>query len=215
MHQREVLRLRRERRIGYADIVDGTRYVRQTKSYDGFEDALGEIHYTYRRNLWTDSDYDVEIWAESDSIAGTLWPTVDEWGLPLFVTRGFASETFLWNSANALRRDVIVLFIGDADDEGVLIEEVARDRMEDFAGASVEWRRIAVTAEQVSVYGLPMSYGGHGVEAEALDPEILRRLLGDAIREYADEHQVAVFREVERSEREGLLRLVQASGGAA
>lgn len=213
--QREVLRLRRGGLIGYADIVDGTRYVRQSQSHDSISDALYETSRTYRRNLWSDSPYQVEVWAESDSIAGTAWPAVDEWGLPLFVTRGYASETFLWNSARQWYGDVVVLYIGDHDPHGVLIEEVARDRMEEFSGASVEWRRIAVTAEQVIEYALPTSYGGHGVEAEALGADTLRELLRDAITEYVDEAKVGAIRAAEDSEREVLMQIVEAKGGAA
>ena len=153
--QREILRLRRLRRIGYADIVDGTRYVQQSESHDSLSDALYETSRTYRRNLWSESPYKVEVWAESDSIAGTAWPAVDEWGLPLFVTRGFASETFLWNSAREWgSQKVVVLYIGDHDPHGVLIEDKARRRMQWFSGVSAEWRRVAVTPEQVAEYGL-------------------------------------------------------------
>lgn len=212
--QRDVLRLRREGRIGYADVVDGTRYVRQSQAHDSLGDALYETSRTYRRNLWSDSEYQLEVWAESDSIAGTAWPAVDEWGLPLFVTRGFASETFLWNSAQQWWGNVVVLYIGDYDPHGVLIEEVARERMQAFSGASVEWERIAITADQVAEYNLPASYGGHGVEAEALDPETLRRLLTQAITRYVDEASVEVIRSAERAEREILERIVETRGGA-
>jgi hypothetical protein len=213
--QREILRLRRYGQIGYADIVDGTRYVRQSESHDSLSDALYETSRTYRRNLWSDSPYELEVWAESDSIAGTAWPAVDEWGLPLFVTRGFASETFLWNSAQQWYGQVVVLYLGDYDPHGVLIEDVARDRMQEFSGASVEWRRVAITAEQVSEYELPTSYGGQGVEAEALNADELRLLLTDAITEFVDEAQVDAIRAAEESEREILLEIVATKGGAS
>jgi hypothetical protein len=213
--QREILRLRREGLIGYDDIVDGTRYVRRSQSHDSLGDALYETSRTYRRNLWSESPYQLEVWAESDSIAGTAWPAVDVWGLPLFVTRGYASETFLWNSAQQWYGDVVVLYIGDYDPHGVLIEDVARSRMQDFAGLSVEWHRIAVTPEQVDEYDLPSSYGGHGVEAEALDADTLRTLLEAAILEYVDEAQVETIRVAERSEREVLREIVATKSGAA
>ncbi len=213
--QREILRLRRAGWIGYADIVDGTRYVRQSETHNSLGDALYETSRTYRRNLWADSDYQLEVWAESDSIAGTAWPAVDEWALPLFVTRGFASETFLWNSAQQWYGSVVVLYIGDYDPHGVLIEDIARERMQEFSGAFVEWRRIAITAAQISEYALPSSYGGHGVEAEAMPADTLRALLTDAIEEYVDEASVEAIRAAEDSEREILREIVETRGGAA
>ena len=69
--QRVVLELRRDGEIRYNEFVDGTRSRQTVSQFDGIEDALVDIHATYRRNLWSDSDYDIEVWCESDSILGT------------------------------------------------------------------------------------------------------------------------------------------------
>jgi hypothetical protein len=217
--QREVLRLRREGAVSYSAIVDGTRFVRRSQVFDDLDHALRALRETsriYRRNLWSDSAFDIEVWCESDSIAGTIWPVVDEWAMPLYVTRGYASETFLYNSASSWGSYVVVLYVGDYDPHGRLIEDVARERLGEFSGAVVEWKRIAVTSGQVQEYNLQTSYGGHGVEAEAMDPDTLRELLEDAILEYADEDEVAVLREAEASERQILRQILEtATGGAA
>jgi hypothetical protein len=213
--QREVLRLRREGEILYSAIVDGTRYMRQSATFDSLSEALSDTSRIYRRNLWSDSGYDIEVWCESDSIGGTIWPIVNRWGLPLYVTRGYASETFLYNSAASWGDSVIVLYVGDYDPHGRLIEEVARERLQEFSGVGVEWQRIAVTGEQIEQYGLPTSYGGHGVEAEAMDPDTLRDLLEQEITSYVDEDEIAVIREAERSERAILREIVRTKGGAA
>jgi hypothetical protein len=213
--QREVLRLRREGAISYRAIVDGTRYVRQSQTFDFLSEALRDTSRIYRRNLWSGSEYEIEVWCESDSIAGTIWPVADEWGLPLYVTRGYASETFLYNSASEWNEGVVVLYVGDHDPHGRLIEETARERLAEFSGADVDWQRIAIAAEQIMQLGLPTSYDGHGVEAEAMDPDILRELLDQAIAEYADEDEIAILREAEASEREILREIVATKGGAA
>jgi hypothetical protein len=213
--QREILRLRRIGSLGYSDIVDGTRYVQQSPTHDSLSDALYETSRLYRRNLWSESPWQIEVWAESDSIAGTIWPAVDVWGLPLFVTRGYASETFLWNSAQEWRRRVVVLYVGDYDPHGVRIEDVARDRMQGFAQfhKSVEWHRVAITEDQVERFGLPTSYGGHGVEAEAMEAGTLRDLLTRQIEIYIDEAEVEVIRAAEMSERQILEAMAAAKGG--
>jgi hypothetical protein len=202
--QRLVLELRREGVIGYNEITDGTRYVRQSDQWDGLDEALGDIWRMYRRNLWADSDYDIEVWRESDSIGGTLWPVVDEWGLPLYVTRGYASETFLYQSARSGATHI--LYIGDLDSHGENIESDAQWRLSAF-GSGAEWERIAITPEQVAEYALPSSYGGHGVEAEAMPAETMRGLLRSAIERFVDADAVDVIRAVEEEERLGLRRL--------
>ena len=203
--QRVVLELRRAGTLSYNEIVDGTRSRRTITQYDGLDDALGDIWATYRRNLWSDSDYDVEVWCESDSIFGTIAPVVQEWGVPWCVTRGYASETLLYNAAHAAITDI--LYVGDLDPHGLDIERHARDTMAGF-GSRPDWQRIAITEEQVTEYNLPTSYGeGHGVEAEAMPAEMMRGLVQAAIRRFVDADAVAVIRAVEEEERRGLLRL--------
>ncbi len=203
--QRVVLELRRDGEIGYNEIVDGTRSRRTVSQFDGIEEALGNIHATYRRNLWSDSDYDIEVWCESDSILGTILPVAQEWGIPWCVTRGYASETLLYNAACSSITDI--LYVGDLDPHGLGIERHAVETLERF-GSSPNWRRLAVTDEQVEEYDLPSSYEGHGVEAEAMPAEIMRAILQDAIDEYVDEAAVEVIRVAETDEREGLRRLM-------
>jgi hypothetical protein len=213
--QREVLRLRRDGAISYDEIVDGTRYVRQSATFESLFHALRDTSRIYRRNLWSGSDYEIEVWCESDSIAGTIWPVVDEWALPLYVTRGYASETFLYNSASEWNASVVVLYVGDYDPHGRRIEADAQARLEQFAMTSVDWNRVAITAEQIERYDLPTSYGGHGVEAEAMDPDLLREFLEMEIVEYVDENEIAVIREAEQSERAILRELVRTKGGSS
>jgi hypothetical protein len=207
--QRLILELRRENEIGYSEIVDGTRRVRLSWQVDSITDALADTHAQYRRNLWADSDYQIEVWCESDSISGTIWPVVDEWGLPLYVTRGYASETFLYNSAGSGATDI--LYIGDFDPDGQLIELHAQNRLDEF-GSSAEWQRVAITPEQVDEYGLASSFEGHGVEAEAMAADDMRAIVRAAIEEYVDEAAVAVIRVAEHEEREGLRLLMEAKG---
>jgi hypothetical protein len=203
--QRVVLELRRSGEIGYEEITDGTRFVRQSDQWDGLDEVLGDIHRMYRRNLWSDSDYNIEVWCESDSIAGTIWPVVDEWGLPLYVTRGYASETFLYNSAGSGATNI--LYVGDLDSYGAVIEQDAQWRLSSF-GSVAEWERLAITPEQVAQYGLPSSYGGHGVEAEAMPADTMRGIVRASIERFVDEEAVAVVRTVEEEERAGLRRLM-------
>jgi hypothetical protein len=168
-----------------------------------------DVHGFYRRNLWADSDYVIEVWCESDSIAGTLQPVVEEWGLPLYVTRGFASETFLYNSADSGATHIF--YVGDLDPHGLKIEEHARDRMREF-GSDAEWERLAITPEQVEEYALPLSYGGHGVEAEAMPAPIMRGLVRATIDQFVDAAAVEVIRVAEQDERDILRRLIDAKG---
>ena len=60
----------------------------------------------YRRNYWAESPVKVEVWLEKDALAGVLVPTVvEECGLNLHVTRGYASVSYLQSAADFIRQD--------------------------------------------------------------------------------------------------------------
>lgn len=209
--QREVLKLRRERRIPYGLIVDNTRWCRQETVWNGPDDALRHTAQTYRRNLWADSPYRVEVWAESDSIAGTIGDPVNEWAVPLYVTRGQTSETFVHGAAEQWASEAaepVVLYVGDHDPAGLEIEGSLREKLTRFSDKPFQFERIAVTWNQIEAGKLPgtqpkKAYGYPlAVEAEALPPKTLRQVVGDAIEQYVDQAQLRSLRAAEQSERE-------------
>lgn len=220
--QRQVLQLRRDSRIPYELVVDSTRWMRKPKSYNSIQDALEAAARQYRRNLWTDSLWRLEVWAESDSIASTIYGITAMWDIPLMVCRGYASETFAYNAAEAwkseLYRHPVVLYVGDHDPNGLEIEEDLRSKLTEFGGRDVEWLRVGVRWDQVEAMDLPGTTPKLGkkkkpypfpiaVEAEALPAEYLRNELDGVIRTFVDDHQLAVLQAAEDSEREVLLRM--------
>lgn len=68
--QRAALKLRRDGRIPYSWIVDNSRTVFRVDTFDGVAGFLDDMAGLYRRDLWRRSPYRVEVWTESDSIAG-------------------------------------------------------------------------------------------------------------------------------------------------
>lgn len=220
--QRLVLELRRTHEIAYELVVDSTRWMRKPDSYNSMEDALATTAALYRRNLWATSAYRVEVWAESDSIASTIFPITAKWDVPLMVTRGQSSETFAYNAADSWRQGdsfPVVLYVGDHDPAGLDIEESLRSKLTAFYGAEVEWERIGVTWDQVETLDLPGTQpklkGRRrpypyplAVEAEALPPRMLIDLLDDAIEDYVDQNDLRVLRVAEEDERRLLGGLV-------
>ena len=54
----------------------------------------------YRRDLWIDQGVHVEVWTEKDAIRGVIFAAVTvEYDVPLMISRGFSSETFLYETA--------------------------------------------------------------------------------------------------------------------
>jgi hypothetical protein len=221
--QRLVLDLRRSGSIRYFMIVDSTRWMRKPTTWNSLDEALRSTAQTYRRDLWRRSDYRVEVWCESDSIASTVYEITEAWDVPLMVCRGFSSETFAYNAAfdwnQEPYRQPVVLYVGDHDPAGLNIEAKLRETLSGFAHAEPEWVRLGVTWDQVVELDLPGTppkkpYGyPEAVEAEALPPHLLREIVDDAIAEYADVRELAVLRAAEESEREILLAIAERNVG--
>src|SRR4051794_13483213 len=83
--------------------TDGTRWTHKSVRYGSVEEALEATKRHYRRDCCELDDY-VEVWLEKDALAGVLYRVTDEWGVPLMVTRGFASLSYIHNAAETIER---------------------------------------------------------------------------------------------------------------
>src|SRR5262245_23075898 len=68
--------------LPWAWLVDETRWMRKPDSYGSLGAALHEMHKYYRRDFWQSQDYYVEVWCESGSAAGMIYPTTSQWDVP-------------------------------------------------------------------------------------------------------------------------------------
>jgi hypothetical protein len=230
--QRRLVALRGSGTIPYGYIVDGTRYVHGYRRYDDLAEFTTYAAGLYRKDYWATSEVNVEVWLEKDALKGVLAPTVvNECGLGLHVTRGFASITYLQEAAEQIEADgrpTYVYVLTDFDPSGVSIAEKVEEELTQrapFSDITVE--RLAVHREQIERWNLPTRptktsdtrarrfrqiHGTDSVELDAIPPDELRRLVRDAIDSHMEPWRLAQFRMVEREERETLKNMF---GGAA
>ena len=81
--------------LPYGWITDGSRLRLKPLTWSSTEAALENTAKMYRRDLWIDQDMHVEIWTEKDAIRGVIYPVTEEFDVPLMISRGYSSETFL------------------------------------------------------------------------------------------------------------------------
>jgi len=114
-------------------------------------------------HLWADQPTVAELWTEKEALASTLQSWTRNLDVPIRVNRGYSSWTFIYNNVMALedilrRHDkVVIYYLGDLDPSGVDIERFLREAL-DYFGLDpdrVEFRRLAVTPEQVEEFKLP------------------------------------------------------------
>jgi hypothetical protein len=149
---------------------------------------------TYRRAVWRNQPVYVEVWLEKDALAGVLLEETASWDVPLMVTRGYASLSYLFEAAQAIKaqdKPVHLYYLGDYDPSGVDIPRQVERRLCEFApDAETHFERVAVTPEQIRTLQLPTrptkktdsrakAFGNQSVEVEAIPPATLRKLIRD------------------------------------
>jgi 5S rRNA maturation endonuclease (ribonuclease M5) len=232
--QRRLVKLRLEDRIPYGWITDGSRTVHGYVRYRDANEFARTVKYRYRQDYWRDADEYVEVWVEKEAMVGVLKPVVlDEFGLDLYVTRGFPSITYLQEAAediNLEERPIYVYVLTDFDPYGRNIaERIEEELIERCWDVELYVERIAVTEEQIGLYSLPTrptkksrrkgatyyerTHGAVSVELDAFPPNELRRIVTERIERHMNPWQLEQMRMVEREEREGLAQLL-AGGGA-
>ena len=222
--------MRRQRVIPYQWIADSTRWMRKPQTFDSLADALHTTARTYRRSLWNDTDAYVEVWLEKEALAGVLAEETEEWDVPLMVTRGYPSLSFLNTAAEIigdLSKPTFLYYVGDHDPSGVDIQRSVEQGIRQIVpDARMVVERIAVDQSQVAEYDLltrptkrsdsrSASFKGESVEVDALRPSVLRRLVRESIERHVDKRALAVIRRTERLERVSLNEIALSMNGAA
>lgn len=119
--------MRRDGSIPYLWLADATRWMRKPDTYDSAVEAVEQLASAYRRNLWAKNDV-VELWLEKEALAGVLVEVTERWDVPLMVTRGYPSISYLYSAAEQVLnrwlngRQTFIYYMGDHDPSGVDID---------------------------------------------------------------------------------------------
>ena len=129
---RLLTQMRKANEMPWQWLADNTRWMRKPDSYDSMTHMLKESQQLYRRALWNDQPAYVEIWLEKDALAGVLFDVTSKWDVPLMVTRGYPSYSFLASAAEAIREKgklTHLYYFGDHDPSGVDIPRHIEDQL--------------------------------------------------------------------------------------
>jgi len=191
-------RWRKDRLLPADAFCDLTRRVREVETWADLKSRLTDI--SYWRDLWEGQDQRLEVWCEKDALTTILEPICEKWLVPLFVCRGYASISSLNDSTERLSGKRI-LYFGDYDPSGVDIPRAAKAGVEFWGARDVDLDVIALTPEQIQEHQLPpvppkttdtrtagflAKNGQDTVELDALAPDVLARIVEEAIRTHID-----------------------------
>lgn len=221
--------MRREHEIPFGWIADSTRWMRKPDTFSSMESLLQDTARTYRRSVWDDQDAYVEIWLEKEALAGVLYKETEIWDVPLMVTRGYPSLSFLHGAAEAIEyedKPVYLYYFGDHDPSGVDIPRKVEADLREFApDTEIHFECVAVIPEQIDAWDLPTrptkktdsrsrNFEGESVEVDAIPPADLRQLVHDCIEQHIDPHALAETKRIEELEKESLREFAQNWGAA-
>lgn len=215
-------------------IVDETRQMERTPSWDDPDDFVQTVSRAYRRDHWNQQPVRVEVWSEKGTIRGVLQPVLDQYGVGFRVMHGFSGATTVHEVAqDADGRPLIALYCGDYDPSGLWMSE--RDlpnRLAKYGGNHVQLERIALLPRDLP--GLPSfsaydkrqdprfewfieNYGTKCWELDAMDPNDLRARVEERIEAYIEPTAWQRCVIVEKAEQESLRSVLAAwgQGGAA
>ncbi len=216
--------MRLQKQLPWGWIADNTRWMRKPDSFSTLKGAIESTARTYRRALWDNQGVRVEVWLEKDALSGVLYRETGQWDVPLMVTRGYPSLSFLCGAAEEIEysdKPTHIYYFGDHDPSGRDISRNVEERLREFApDAEIYFERVAVEPWQIQAWDLPerptkrtdsraKGFEGGSVEVDAIAPGQLRELVSECIQQHVDEDALQVLQVAEQSERQALRMMGQ------
>jgi hypothetical protein len=226
---------REEGTIPWEWIVDETRELEKTASWDNPAAFVRTVARSYRRDFWQQQPERVEVWSEKGTIRGVLQPVLDEYGISFRVMHGFGSATAI-NDVSESNTDypLTILYIGDFDPSGMFMSEHdIPERLERYGGNHITVERIALLRGDCTLLGrkpafnvsekikdprapwFRKNYGQLCWELDAMDPNDLRSRVEDEIEDHIEPAAWERCRVVDAAERQSLRHVLDKWNGTS
>ena len=193
--------------------------------------AINHTRQSYRRAVWNGLPCRVFIVLEKDALAGVVGDVTEEYDVPLLITRGFSSLSFVHRVAEDINIyaehgiRTYVYALGDWDPSGLTAHKAFEERLSEWCPASEDncfvFKRLGVTRDQIAEWDLPTRptkksthavdwEGGDSVELDAIPPDTLRALVLADIERHIPEGHMRTLQVAEENERSYLAELERA-----
>jgi hypothetical protein len=218
-------RARRAGLIDWDDIRDDGFTKRTPTSFDDpseWAKTVLAFAKDYRLDRQRFQDGRLVVWCEAGGMVPQLERVAREYSVPVYSSGGFDSVTAKHEVAEEFSRlgSATVLHVGDLDPSGVhmfgSLDEDVRAFLASMGG-DVDFVRLAVTREHVERLSLPTApakptdrraFSGDTVQAEAIPPDELARIVRGAIVDRLDGHILEAVLAAEEAERTRLVEHV-------
>ena len=197
---------------------DRGRVTQQRPSWTSQKQFIRGVVPQYRTDWWYDHEPYVELWAEKDAVTGIIAPVASEFGVTYLAMRGFGSFTAVHSAVQRIaERQAKIIYVGDFDPSGLEMDRDLQSRLDRMGANHTELLRVALTRGQVDSFNLlpqPTKMSDSRArhwphegswELDALDADILVRLVRNAITEYLPS-DFEERKQADEDEREDLLK---------
>ena len=194
--------------IDWNAIEDRTRNLQSLSHWSSPKSIIESASYQYRRDIWENQDYYVEVWVEKEALANIVGRVSDELDVPYFCCRGYVSQSEMWSASqrfmrkqDLLGKTCVLIHLGDHDPSGIDMSRDIEERLTLF-GVNPDqfiFRRIALNMEQIELYNPPPNpakltdsrcgsyiskYGDESWELDALEPSVIHNLITNNVTEF-------------------------------
>lgn len=194
--------------IDWLDIEDRVRTVGILQTWNNQSDFANEAVNWFHLDFWEDQKYRIEIWVEKDALAGVIERTANRYRCSYLACRGYVSQSEAWRTGqriqvyNAGGQSIKIIHLGDHDPSGIDMTRDNRERINMLSEfGDVEIIRVALNQDQVEEYNPPPNpakftdrryadyereHGTESWELDALEPQVIDRIISAEIEKYID-----------------------------
>lgn len=191
--------------VDWSAIVDRGRQPKLDYNVTGISGALSDTHEQYKLNRQEGQATHIEIWSEKDALSEILQQSSSKYHLNLCINKGYTSSSAIYSAYQRFKdciffdQEIVILYVGDHDPSGLDMVRDVEDRLKFMLRTYSEKLTvipICLTHAQVKKYKLPPNptkitdsrsekyievYGKTCWEVDALNPEVLTKILEDNI----------------------------------
>lgn len=211
--------------IDWHAIEDRTRNLRRLAHWDSPRSIIESASHQYRKDIWENQEYYVEVWVEKEALANIVGRVSDELDVPYFCCRGYVSQSEMWSASQRLiekqedGKYCVIIHLGDHDPSGIDMSRDIQERLTLF-GVDLDmflFRRIALNMEQIEEFAPPPNpakltdsrcgsyikqFGYESWELDALEPKVIHDLITNNVTQFWDIDLVKEVKDKIRKEKE-------------
>lgn len=213
--------------VDWSAIADRGRKAHLLWHTSGVNGAIETIADQYRLDRQTGQKIHVEVWVEKDALSDIFKRVTEPYQIPLMVNKGYSSTSAMYVAAKRFihsRKPCVLAYFGDHDASGKDMVRDIEERLREMGVRNLQVINPALTMEQVNQYNPPPNfqkqtdpraawyieeYGEDSWELDALEPQVLTKIINDSIVPFIDMKQYMKVRDIEARQKAILTKMFE------